>query len=79
MKCFAKCRYGKAMFFLGWHEIRQTLYEALPSGVVEFGRKFDSYTDEGEDGIVLHFMVRRRCGVMKLQGSMQVWGCETTG
>ena len=47
----AKCRYGKAMFFLGWHEIRQTLYEALPPGVVEFGHKFESYTDEGEDGI----------------------------
>ena len=46
------------MFFLGWHEIRQTLYESLPPGVVQFGHKFDSYTDEGEDGILLRFRVR---------------------
>ena len=53
------------MFFLGWHEIRQTLYDSLPSSVVEFGRKFDSYTDQGQDGILLRFRVRRKSWVYK--------------
>ncbi|CAL5227826.1 g10854 [Coccomyxa viridis] len=48
-------RYGKSMFFLGWHEIRQTLYESLPEGVVEFGKKFDRYSDEGDAGVHVHF------------------------
>ena len=45
------------MFFLGWHEIRQTLYESLPEGVVEFGKKFDRYNDEGDAGVRVHFKV----------------------
>ena len=51
------CRYGKSMFFLGWHEIRQTLFESLPKGVVEFGKKFDRYSDEGDSGVHVHFKV----------------------
>ena len=50
------CRYGKAMFFLGWHEIRETLYEGLPSGVVEFGCKYDSY-EEQDGAITVRFRV----------------------
>ena len=45
------------MFFLGWHEIRQTLFESLPKGVVEFGKKFDRYSDEGNAGVHVHFKV----------------------
>ena len=45
------------MFFLGWHEIRQTLYESLPEGVVEFGKRFDRYSDEGDAGVHVHFKV----------------------
>lgn len=45
------------MFFLGWHEIRQTLYESLPQGMVSFGKRFDSYSDEGESGVVVRFKV----------------------
>lgn len=45
------------MFFLGWHEIRQTLYESLPEGVVDFGKKFDRYIDEGHAGVHVHFRV----------------------
>lgn len=52
------CRYGKGIFFLGWHEIRQTLYESLPQGMVEFGRKFDCYEDHGAEGISVRFQVR---------------------
>lgn len=29
-------KYGKGPFFLGWHEIRQLIYESLPPGVVKF-------------------------------------------
>ena len=32
-------KYGKAPFFLGWHEIRHLLYESLPAGVVEFDKQ----------------------------------------
>ncbi len=32
-------KYGKAPFFLGWHEIRQLLFEFLPEGVVEFNKQ----------------------------------------
>lgn len=32
-------KYGKAPFFLGWHEIRHLLYESLPEGVVEFDKQ----------------------------------------
>lgn len=32
-------KYGKAPFFLGWHEIRHLLYESLPDGVVEFDKQ----------------------------------------
>lgn len=45
------------MFFLGWHEIRQTLYEFLPEGVLDFGKRFSSYSDEGESGVRVHFKV----------------------
>ncbi len=45
------------MFFLGWHEIRQTLYDFLPEDVVEFGKRFRSYSDEGEAGICVRFKV----------------------
>lgn len=51
------CRYGKSLFFLGWHEIRQTLYEAVPPEVVQFGRRYAGYTDEGPDGVVVRFQV----------------------
>ncbi|BDA46002.1 probable FAD-dependent urate hydroxylase [Coccomyxa sp. Obi] len=50
-----KEKYGKSLFFLGWHEIRETLYEGLPPGVVEFGRRYASYEDQGEDGVVVKF------------------------
>ena len=29
-------RYGKGPFFLGWHEIRQLIFEHLPANTVEF-------------------------------------------
>lgn len=45
------------MFFLGWHEIRQTLYESLPEGIVEFGKKFDRYSDQGDAGVHVRFKV----------------------
>lgn len=32
-------KYGKAGFVLGWHEIRQLLYQSLPEGVVMFDRQ----------------------------------------
>ncbi|KAA6422787.1 MAG: Zeaxanthin epoxidase [Trebouxia sp. A1-2] len=47
-------KYGKAPFFLGWHEIRHLLYESLPAGVVEFDKQMKSY-EETEDGVTLHF------------------------
>ena len=46
------------MFFLGWHEIRQTLYESLPKGVVHFGKRFKSYSDEGDGGVTVRFKAR---------------------
>lgn len=51
------CRYGKSLFFLGWHEIRETLYEGLLPGVVEFGRRYASYDDQGADGVTVNFKV----------------------
>ncbi|EIE24293.1 acyl-CoA N-acyltransferase [Coccomyxa subellipsoidea C-169] len=48
-------KYGKSLFFLGWHEIRETLYEALPPGVVDFGRRYASYDDQGADGVIVNF------------------------
>ena len=48
------------MFFLGWHEIRQTLYESLPEGVVHFGKRFQSYSDEGDGGVTVRFKARPR-------------------
>lgn len=50
-------RYGKGVFFLGWHEIRQTLFESLPEGMVEFGRKFDCYEVHGAQGVTMRFQV----------------------
>ena len=32
-------KYGKATVVLGWHEIRQLLFEYLPSGTVEFDKQ----------------------------------------
>ena len=29
-------KYGKTPFILGWHEIRQLLYESLPANTVSF-------------------------------------------
>lgn len=29
-------KYGKAPFLLGWHEIRQLLFDHLPNGIVRF-------------------------------------------
>ena len=29
-------KYGKGPFLLGWHEIRQIIFDSLPPGVVEF-------------------------------------------
>ena len=32
-------KYGKISTLLGWHEIRQLLFEYLPSGIVEFDKQ----------------------------------------
>ena len=32
-------KYGKESFVLGWHEIRQPLYQSLPEGVVIFDKQ----------------------------------------
>lgn len=32
-------KYGKRTVLLGWHEIRQLLFEYLPSGTVEFDKQ----------------------------------------
>ena len=32
-------KYGKETTLLGWHEIRQLLFEYLPSGIVEFDKQ----------------------------------------
>ncbi len=32
-------KYGKYPFLLGWHEIRQLLFDYLPAGVVEFDKQ----------------------------------------
>ena len=48
------------MFFLGWHEIRETLYEGLPPDMVAFGRKYDSYQEE-DGGITVRFKVGAAC------------------
>ena len=32
-------KYGKKTVLLGWHEIRQLLFEYLPSGIVEFDKQ----------------------------------------
>ena len=32
-------KYGKAPFVLGWHEIRQLLFQNLPEEVVKFDRQ----------------------------------------
>ncbi|KAL3144420.1 hypothetical protein ABBQ32_004168 [Trebouxia sp. C0010 RCD-2024] len=47
-------KYGKKTVLLGWHEIRQLLFEYLPSGTVEFDKQMTSY-DEDADGVILHF------------------------
>ena len=36
---FLSEKYGKSPFFLGWHEIRQLLFEFLPKGVVQFDKQ----------------------------------------
>ena len=32
-------KYGRITTLLGWHEIRQLLFEYLPSGIVEFNKQ----------------------------------------
>ena len=32
-------KYGRAPFFLGWHEIRQLLFDFVPNDVVEFDKQ----------------------------------------
>lgn len=55
------------MFFLGWHEIRETLYEGLPPDMVAFGRKYDSYEEEEDGGIIVRFKVGVDCGAYALR------------
>ncbi|KAL0042605.1 hypothetical protein WJX79_004971 [Trebouxia sp. C0005] len=47
-------KYGKYPFILGWHEIRQLLFDYLPAGIVEFDKQMTKY-DEVEDGVTIHF------------------------
>ncbi|KAL0048045.1 hypothetical protein WJX82_006382 [Trebouxia sp. C0006] len=47
-------KYGIRLFVLGWHEIRQLLYEHLPSELVEFDKQLTHY-DSDKDGVTLHF------------------------
>ncbi|KAL0049404.1 hypothetical protein WJX82_001334 [Trebouxia sp. C0006] len=47
-------KYGKYPFLLGWHEIRQLLFDYLPAGVVEFDKQMNKY-DEEENGVTIHF------------------------
>jgi hypothetical protein len=49
-------RYGTNPTVLGWHEIRQSLYDALPSETVEMGRKIAGYEEE-DDSITVCFQV----------------------
>ena len=36
-------KYGKGPFFLGWHEIRQLIFEHLPDGIVDFNSQVSSH------------------------------------
>ncbi|DBA89386.1 TPA: hypothetical protein ACH3X2_004746 [Trebouxia sp. C0005] len=47
-------KYGIRPFVLGWHEIRQLLYEHLPPDLVEFDKQLTHY-DSDKDGVTLHF------------------------
>eukprot|EP00884_Botryococcus_braunii_P001461 jgi/Botrbrau1/11315/Bobra.0038s0076.1 len=47
--------YGRNFFILGWHEIRQVLYENLPADTVEHGRRVTGYEDDGSGFIRLKF------------------------
>lgn len=47
-------KYGIRLFVLGWHEIRQLLYEHLPPDLVEFDKQLTHY-DSDNDGVTLHF------------------------
>jgi hypothetical protein len=42
---------------VGWHEIRQNLYDALPPDTVQLGRKVAGY-DEDEQGVTVRFQVQ---------------------
>ncbi|KAL3136311.1 hypothetical protein ABBQ38_005577 [Trebouxia sp. C0009 RCD-2024] len=47
-------QYGYGPFILGWHEIRQLIFDNLPPGTVEFNTQVASY-DEDADGVTIHF------------------------
>jgi hypothetical protein len=51
-------RYGKNPRNLGWHEVCKTLYESLPPGTVEFGKKYKRYKEDN-DGIRVIFEVNQ--------------------
>ena len=36
-------KYGKGPFFLGWHEIRQLIFEHLPDGIVDFNSQVSTH------------------------------------
>eukprot|EP00884_Botryococcus_braunii_P001462 jgi/Botrbrau1/11316/Bobra.0038s0077.1 len=50
-----RIRYGRNMCFLGWHEIRQALADALPQGTVELGTKVTGYTKEEDETLSVNF------------------------
>eukprot|EP00884_Botryococcus_braunii_P001458 jgi/Botrbrau1/11312/Bobra.0038s0073.1 len=43
--------YGRRWFILGWHEIRKVLYDNLPPGIVQHGRRVTGYSTE-DSGLV---------------------------
>ncbi|DBB16334.1 TPA: hypothetical protein ACH3X3_014633 [Trebouxia sp. C0006] len=47
-------KYGKAPLLLGWHEIRQLLFDHLPDGIVHFDTQVTHY-EEDEEGVTVHF------------------------
>lgn len=49
--------YGRNFFMLGWHEIRMVLYNNLPAGTVEHGRRVVGYEEDSDGFIRLKFKV----------------------
>eukprot|EP00884_Botryococcus_braunii_P001459 jgi/Botrbrau1/11313/Bobra.0038s0074.1 len=43
--------YGRRWFILGWHEIRKVLYDNLPPGIVQHGRRVTGYSTD-DSGLV---------------------------